>query len=199
MRVRKSSISTCRTPGALPTYYIIAPAEASSNLARYDGVRYGLRELPEGANLQEMYAATRAAGFGAEVKRRILIGTYVLSAGFYDAYYTQAQKVRTLISRDFMNAFDEVDVILTPTAPTSAFALGEKTSDPLEMYLNDVFSVPASLAGLPAMSVPAGLDRGGLPLGLHLIGRPFDEQGVLNAGLAIERRAGFSAKPAKWW
>jgi aspartyl-tRNA(Asn)/glutamyl-tRNA(Gln) amidotransferase subunit A len=162
-------------------------------------VRYGLRELPEGANLQEMYAATRAAGFGAEVKRRILIGTYVLSAGFYDAYYTQAQKVRTLISRDFMNAFDEVDVILTPTAPTSAFALGEKTSDPLEMYLNDVFSVPASLAGLPAMSVPAGLDRGGLPLGLHLIGRPFDEQGVLNAGLAIERRAGFSAKPAKWW
>ncbi|EGD57898.1 aspartyl/glutamyl-tRNA amidotransferase subunit A [Novosphingobium nitrogenifigens DSM 19370] len=192
-------INLPHTRYALPTYYIIAPAEASSNLARYDGVRYGLRELPEGANLQEMYAATRAAGFGAEVKRRILIGTYVLSAGFYDAYYTQAQKVRTLISRDFMNAFDEVDVILTPTAPTSAFALGEKTSDPLEMYLNDVFSVPASLAGLPAMSVPAGLDRGGLPLGLHLIGRPFDEQGVLNAGLAIERRAGFSAKPAKWW
>jgi aspartyl-tRNA(Asn)/glutamyl-tRNA(Gln) amidotransferase subunit A len=192
-------ISLPHTQYALATYYIIAPAEASSNLARYDGVRYGLRDLPEGANLQEMYAATRAAGFGAEVKRRILIGTYVLSAGFYDAYYTQAQKVRTLISRDFMNAFEQVDLILTPTAPTSAFALGEKTSDPLEMYLNDVFSVPASLAGLPAMSVPAGLCSAGLPLGLHLIGRPFDEQGVLNAGLAIERRAGFDAKPTKWW
>ena len=192
-------ISLPHTKYALPTYYIIAPAEASSNLARYDGVRYGLRELPDGANLQDMYAATRAAGFGAEVKRRILIGTYVLSAGFYDAYYTQAQKVRTLISRDFKNAFTEVDVILAPTAPTAAFALGEKSDDPLAMYLNDVFSVPASLAGLPAMSVPAGVDRNGLPLGLQIIGKAFDEQGVLNAGLAIEQRAGFAAKPAKWW
>ncbi|QCI93459.1 Asp-tRNA(Asn)/Glu-tRNA(Gln) amidotransferase subunit GatA [Novosphingobium sp. EMRT-2] len=192
-------ISLPHTKYALPTYYIIAPAEASSNLARYDGVRYGLRELPDGANLQDMYAATRAAGFGAEVKRRILIGTYVLSAGFYDAYYTQAQKVRTLISHDFKNAFTEVDVILAPTAPTTAFALGEKSDDPLAMYLNDVFSVPASLAGLPAMSVPAGLDRNGLPLGLQIIGKAFDEQGVLNAGLAIEQRAGFAAKPEKWW
>jgi aspartyl-tRNA(Asn)/glutamyl-tRNA(Gln) amidotransferase subunit A len=183
---------------ALATYYIIAPAEASSNLARYDGVRYGLRDLPDGANLQEMYAATRAAGFGDEVKRRILIGTYVLSAGFYDAYYTQAQKVRTLIARDFEEAFKQVDVILAPTAPTPAFALGEK-SNPLDMYLGDVFSVPASLAGLPAMSVPSGLSSDGLPLGLQIIGRPFDEQGVLNAGLAIEQRAGFSAKPTKWW
>ncbi|ABD27268.1 aspartyl/glutamyl-tRNA(Asn/Gln) amidotransferase subunit A [Novosphingobium aromaticivorans DSM 12444] len=192
-------ISLPHTKYALPTYYIIAPAEASSNLARYDGVRYGLRDLPEGAGLQDMYAATRAAGFGPEVKRRILIGTYVLSAGFYDAYYTQAQKVRTLISHDFTNAFREVDVILAPTAPSSAFALGEKSADPLEMYLNDVFSVPASLAGLPAMSVPAGLDRNGLPLGLQVIGRAFDEQGVLNAGLALEQRARFSARPAKWW
>ncbi|MFM2370428.1 MAG: hypothetical protein RIS85_150, partial [Pseudomonadota bacterium] len=160
-------ISLPHTKYALPTYYIIAPAEASSNLARYDGVRYGLRDLPQGAGLQDMYAATRAAGFGPEVKRRILIGTYVLSAGFYDAYYTQAQKVRALISRDFTEAFKQVDVILAPTAPSSAFALGEKSADPLEMYLNDVFSVPASLAGLPAMSVPAGLDRNGLPLGLQ--------------------------------
>ncbi len=192
-------ISLPHTKYALPTYYIIAPAEASSNLARYDGVRYGLRDLPEGAGLQDMYAATRAAGFGAEVKRRILIGTYVLSAGFYDAYYTQAQKVRTLISRDFKDAFASVDVILAPTAPSAAFALGEKSADPLEMYLNDVFSVPASLAGLPAMSVPAGLNSQGLPLGLQLIGRPFDEQGVLDAGLAIEQRAGFAAKPEQWW
>jgi aspartyl-tRNA(Asn)/glutamyl-tRNA(Gln) amidotransferase subunit A len=192
-------ISLPHTKYALPTYYIIAPAEASSNLARYDGVRYGLRDLPDGANLQDMYAATRAAGFGAEVKRRILIGTYVLSAGFYDAYYTQAQKVRTLISRDFTEAFKGCDVILAPTTPSAAFALGEKSADPLEMYLNDVFSVPASLAGLPAMSVPAGLNREGLPLGLQLIGRPFDEQGVLNAGLAIEQRAGFAARPERWW
>lgn len=192
-------IALPHTRYALPAYYIIAPAEASSNLARYDGVRYGLRDLPDGANLQDMYAATRAAGFGAEVKRRILIGTYVLSAGFYDAYYTQAQKVRTLISRDFKDAFGEVDVILAPTAPSAAFALGDKTSDPLSMYLNDVFAVPASLAGLPAMSVPGGLNREGLPLGLQIIGKPFDEQGVLNAGLAIEQRAGFTAKPAKWW
>ncbi|MFM9937642.1 MAG: Asp-tRNA(Asn)/Glu-tRNA(Gln) amidotransferase subunit GatA [Novosphingobium sp.] len=192
-------INLTHTKYALPAYYIIAPAEASSNLARYDGVRYGLRDLPQGAGLQDMYAATRAAGFGAEVKRRILIGTYVLSAGFYDAYYTQAQKVRTLIARDFMDAFQSVDVILAPTAPTAAFGLGEMVSDPLAMYLNDVFAVPASLAGLPAMSVPAGLDRQGLPLGLQLIGRPFDEQGVLDAGLAIEARAGFTARPAKWW
>ncbi|AIT81319.1 Asp-tRNA(Asn)/Glu-tRNA(Gln) amidotransferase subunit GatA [Novosphingobium pentaromativorans] len=192
-------ISLPHTKYALPAYYIIAPAEASSNLARYDGVRYGLRDLPDGANLQDMYAATRAAGFGAEVKRRILIGTYVLSAGFYDAYYTQAQKVRTLISQDFARAFEECDVILAPTTPTASFALGEKSDDPLSMYLNDVFSVPASLAGLPAMSVPAGMNREGLPLGLQVIGKAFDEQGVLNAGLAIEQRAGFTAKPAKWW
>ena len=192
-------ISLPHTKYALPAYYIIAPAEASSNLARYDGVRYGLRELPDGAGLQDMYAATRAAGFGAEVKRRILIGTYVLSAGFYDAYYTQAQKVRTLISRDFAEAFSKCDVILAPTAPTAAFGLGEKSDDPLAMYLNDVFAVPASLAGLPAMSVPAGLNRQGLPLGLQIIGRPFDEQGVLNAGLAIEQRAGFVARPERWW
>jgi aspartyl-tRNA(Asn)/glutamyl-tRNA(Gln) amidotransferase subunit A len=192
-------VSLPHTKYALPAYYIVAPAEASSNLARYDGVRYGLRELPDGAGLQDMYAATRAAGFGAEVKRRILIGTYVLSAGFYDAYYTQAQKVRTLISLDFKGAFESCDVILTPTAPSAAFALGEKSADPLEMYLNDVFSVPASLAGLPAMSVPAGLNREGLPLGLHLIGNMFDEQGVLNAGLAIERAAGFAGRPERWW
>ncbi|MES2495324.1 MAG: Asp-tRNA(Asn)/Glu-tRNA(Gln) amidotransferase subunit GatA [Pseudomonadota bacterium] len=192
-------VSLPHTRYALPTYYIIAPAEASSNLARYDGVRYGLRDLPDGANLQDMYAATRAAGFGPEVKRRILIGTYVLSAGFYDAYYTKAQKVRALIARDFEQAFKQVDVLLTPTAPSAAFALGEKSADPLEMYLNDVFTVPASLAGVPAMSVPAGLDAQGLPLGLQIIGRPLDEQGVLNAGLAIEQRAGFSAQPQNWW
>ncbi len=192
-------VSLPHTKYALPAYYIIAPAEASSNLARYDGVRYGLRELPDGANLQDMYAATRAAGFGAEVKRRILIGTYVLSAGFYDAYYTQAQKVRALIARDFDQAFEQCDVILAPTAPTAAFGLGEKSDDPLAMYLNDVFAVPASLAGLPAMSVPAGVNREGLPLGLQIVGRAFDEQGVLNAGLAIEARAMFSAKPEKWW
>ncbi|MBO9519294.1 MAG: Asp-tRNA(Asn)/Glu-tRNA(Gln) amidotransferase subunit GatA [Porphyrobacter sp.] len=192
-------VSLPHTKYALPTYYIVAPAEASSNLARYDGVRYGLRELPDGANLQDMYAATRAAGFGDEVKRRILIGTYVLSAGFYDAYYTQAQKVRTLIARDFENAWAQCDVILAPTTPTAAFPLGDKVDDPLAMYLNDVFSVPASLAGLPAMSVPAAINSDGLPLGLQIIGKAFDEQGVLNAGLAIEQRAGFSAKPEKWW
>jgi len=192
-------VSLPHTKYALPTYYIIAPAEASSNLARYDGVRYGQRDLPEGAGLQDMYAATRAAGFGPEVKRRIMIGTYVLSAGFYDAYYTQAQKVRTLISRDFERAFEQCDVLLTPTAPSAAFALGEKQADPLAMYLNDVFTVPASLAGLPAMSVPAGLDAQGLPLGLQIIGKALDEQGVLNAALAIEERAGFAARPDKWW
>ncbi|HWJ69066.1 MAG TPA: Asp-tRNA(Asn)/Glu-tRNA(Gln) amidotransferase subunit GatA [Sphingobium sp.] len=184
---------------ALPAYYIIAPAEASSNLARYDGVRYGLRDLPDGANLQEMYAATRAAGFGPEVKRRIIIGTYVLSAGFYDAYYTQAQKVRTLIAQDFARAFEQCDVILAPTTPSATFALGENSSDPLAMYLNDVFAVPASLAGLPAMSVPGGISKDGLPLGLQIIGPAFDEQTVLNAGLAIEERAGFTARPGQWW
>ena len=192
-------ISLPHTKYALPAYYIIAPAEASSNLARYDGVRYGLRDLPQGAGLQDMYAATRADGFGPEVKRRIMIGTYVLSAGFYDAYYTQAQKVRTLIARDFEQAFANCDVILAPTAPSAAFGLGEKMADPLAMYLNDVFAVPASLAGLPAMSVPAALNREGLPLGLQIIGKAFDEQGVLNAGLAIEERAGFAARAEKWW
>ena len=191
-------ISLPHTKYALPTYYIIAPAEASSNLARYDGVRYGLRDAPEGGNLDAMYAATRATGFGAEVKRRIMIGTYVLSAGFYDAYFTKAQKVRALIKQDFRDAFGNCDVILTPTAPSAAFGIGE-TTDPLAMYLNDVFAVPASLAGLPAMSVPGGLDGQGLPLGLHLIGNELDEQGVLNAGLAIEERAGFTARPEKWW
>ncbi|MCL6740353.1 Asp-tRNA(Asn)/Glu-tRNA(Gln) amidotransferase subunit GatA [Sphingomonas sp. RB56-2] len=191
-------ISLPHTKYALPTYYIIAPAEASSNLARYDGVRYGLREMGV-KSLDDMYAATRADGFGAEVKRRIMIGTYVLSAGFYDAYFTKAQKVRTLIKRDFTEAFRDCDFILTPTAPSAAFGLQEKMSDPLAMYLNDVFAVPASLAGLPAMSVPGGLDSQGLPLGIHLIGREMDEQGVLNAGLAIEERAGFTARPKKWW
>jgi aspartyl-tRNA(Asn)/glutamyl-tRNA(Gln) amidotransferase subunit A len=190
-------ISLPHTKYALPTYYIIAPAEASSNLARYDGVRFGLRV--EGVKtLDDMYAATRAAGFGAEVKRRIMIGTYVLSAGFYDAYFTKAQKVRALIKRDFREAFTKCDVILTPTAPSAAFGIGE-TTDPLAMYLNDVFAVPASLAGLPAMSVPGGLDGQGLPLGLHLVGNELDEQIVLDAGLAIEERAGFTARPEKWW
>ena len=192
-------VSLPHTKYALPAYYIIAPAEASSNLARYDGVRYGLRDLPDGAGLQDMYATTRAAGFGPEVKRRIMIGTYVLSAGFYDAYYTQAQKVRTLIAQDFDEAFKLCDVILAPTTPTASFGLGEMVSDPLAMYLNDVFAVPASLAGLPAMSVPAGLNAQGLPLGLQIIGRAFDEQGVLNAGLALEARAGFTARPEQWW
>jgi aspartyl-tRNA(Asn)/glutamyl-tRNA(Gln) amidotransferase subunit A len=192
-------VSLPHTKYALPAYYIIAPAEASSNLARYDGVRYGLRDLPEGAGLQDMYAATRAAGFGPEVKRRIMIGTYVLSAGFYDAYFTQASKVRSLIARDFERAWESCDLLLTPTAPSAAFALGEKSDDPLAMYLNDVFTVPSSLAGLPAMSVPGGLDSVGLPLGLQVIGKALDEQGVLNACLAIEERAGFVARPDIWW
>jgi len=192
-------VSLPHTKYALPAYYIIAPAEASSNLSRYDGVRYGLRDLPDGAGLQDMYAATREAGFGPEVKRRIMIGTYVLSAGYYDAYYTQAQKVRTLISQDFDKAWNSCDLLLTPTAPSAAFGLGEKSDDPLAMYLNDVFTVPSSLAGLPAMSVPAGLDGKGLPLGLQIIGKALDEQSVFNAGLAIEERAGFVAKPEQWW
>jgi len=191
-------VSLPHTKYALPTYYIIAPAEASSNLARYDGVRYGKRSPGEGG-IDGMYRATRHDGFGKEVKRRIMIGTYVLSAGFYDAYFNQAQKVRTLIARDFQKVFEQVDLILTPTAPSAAFALGDKTSDPLAMYLNDVFAVPASLAGLPAMSVPAGLDGQGLPLGLQLIGRAFDEQGVLDAGLALEERSTFTHRAEAWW
>ncbi|HLY55025.1 MAG TPA: Asp-tRNA(Asn)/Glu-tRNA(Gln) amidotransferase subunit GatA [Stellaceae bacterium] len=187
-------ISLPLTRYALPTYYIIAPAEASANLARYDGVRFGLR-VP-GATLDEMYENTRAAGFGAEVKRRVLIGTYVLSAGYYDAYYIKAQRVRTLIARDFDRAFERVDVILTPTTPSAAFAIGEKLDDPLAMYLNDVFTVPASLAGLPAISVPAGLSEDGLPLGLHLIGRAFDEETVLRAAGVLETAAAFTARPS---
>jgi aspartyl-tRNA(Asn)/glutamyl-tRNA(Gln) amidotransferase subunit A len=192
-------VSLPHTRHALPTYYIIAPAEASSNLARYDGVRYGLRVAPERGSLDEMYQATRAAGFGDEVKRRIMIGTYVLSAGFYDAYFNRAQKVRTLIARDFDRVWKDVDLLLTPTTPSAAFALGEKSDDPVAMYLNDVFAVPASLAGLPAISVPAGLNAEGLPLGLQIIGKALDEQGVLNAALAFEERAGFVARPEAWW
>jgi aspartyl-tRNA(Asn)/glutamyl-tRNA(Gln) amidotransferase subunit A len=192
-------VSLPHTRYALPTYYIIAPAEASSNLARYDGVRYGKRVAPENGSLDDMYNATRAAGFGAEVKRRIMIGTYVLSAGFYDAYFNQAQKVRALIARDFERVWEQCDLLLTPTAPSAAFGLGEKSDDPIAMYLNDVFAVPASLAGLPAISVPAGLNAQGLPLGLQIIGKALDEQGVLNAGLAFEERAGFTARPEAWW
>jgi aspartyl-tRNA(Asn)/glutamyl-tRNA(Gln) amidotransferase subunit A len=192
-------VSLPHTKYALPAYYIIAPAEASSNLARYDGVRYGLRVQPAQGGLQDMYEATRAAGFGAEVKRRIMIGTYVLSAGFYDAYFNQAQKVRALIARDFDHAWERCDLLLTPTAPSAAFGLGEKSADPIAMYLNDVFAVPASLAGLPAMSVPAGLDGQGLPLGLQIVGKALDEQGVLNAALAFEERAGFTARAEAWW
>ncbi|MBC8339929.1 MAG: Asp-tRNA(Asn)/Glu-tRNA(Gln) amidotransferase subunit GatA [Alphaproteobacteria bacterium] len=186
-------VSLPHTQYALPTYYIVAPAEASSNLARYDGVRYGLR-VP-GDSLDDMYEATRGEGFGEEVRRRVLIGTYVLSAGYYDAYYIKAQKLRTLIARDFQNAFADVDVLLTPTAPSAAFVIGEKMDDPVAMYLNDIFTVPASLAGLPAISVPAGLDGDGLPLGLHLIAKPFDEATLFRAAFALEDAAGFDAKP----
>ncbi|MDA0664774.1 MAG: amidase family protein, partial [Proteobacteria bacterium] len=186
-------ISLPHTKYALPTYYIVAPAEASSNLARYDGVRYGLRV--EGDSIQEMYENTRGEGFGAEVKRRILIGTYVLSAGYYDAYYLKAQKVRTRIADDFRNAWKKVDAILTPTTPSAAFAQGDKMDDPIAMYLNDVFTVPASLAGLPGISVPAGLSADGLPLGLQLIGRPFDEETVFRVAHVLEDAAGFDAKP----
>ncbi|MEE4349898.1 MAG: Asp-tRNA(Asn)/Glu-tRNA(Gln) amidotransferase subunit GatA [Pacificimonas sp.] len=192
-------VSLPHTKYALPTYYIIAPAEASSNLARYDGVRYGRRETPEGGNLIDMYEATRSAGFGDEVKRRVMIGTYVLSAGYYDAYYLKAQKVRRLIQQDFEAVWERCDLLLTPTAPSAAFAAGDKLDDPIAMYLNDVFCVPASLAGLPAMSVPGGLSDDGLPLGLQLVGKPMDEQGVLNAGLALEQAAGFTARAEKWW
>jgi aspartyl-tRNA(Asn)/glutamyl-tRNA(Gln) amidotransferase subunit A len=186
-------VSLPMTKYALPTYYIVAPAEASSNLARYDGVRFGLRE--PGETLEEMYENTRAKGFGAEVRRRILIGTYVLSAGYYDAYYLKAQQVRTLVARDFDQAFANVDVLLTPTAPSAAFAIGEKTDDPIAMYMNDVFTVPASLAGLPGISVPAGLSADGLPLGLQVIGRAFDEETVLRTGAVIESAAQFAARP----
>ena len=186
-------ISLPHTSYALPAYYIVAPAEASSNLARYDGVRYGLR-VP-GADLTEMYENTRGDGFGAEVKRRVLIGTYVLSAGYYDAYYNKARRVRSLILRDFTRAFETVDAILTPTAPSEAFAVGEKMDDPIAMYLNDVFTVPASLAGLPAISVPAGLGASGLPLGLHLIGRAFDEETLFRTAGVLEAAAGFDAVP----
>lgn len=186
-------ISLPHTKYALPTYYIIAPAEASSNLARYDGVRYGLR-VP-GNTLDEMYENTRAAGFGAEVRRRILIGTYVLSAGYYDAYYLKAQKVRTLIFQDFQEAWKKCDVILTPTAPSAAFGIGDKADDPIAMYLNDVFTVPVNLAGLPGMSVPAGLSGEGLPLGLQLIGRPFDEPTLFRVGGVLETAANFKARP----
>ncbi|HEY8351810.1 MAG TPA: Asp-tRNA(Asn)/Glu-tRNA(Gln) amidotransferase subunit GatA [Sphingomonadales bacterium] len=189
-------VSLPHTKYALATYYIISPAEASSNLARYDGVRYGLRV--NGGNLNEMYARTRSAGFGAEVKRRILIGTYVLSAGYYEAYYLKAQKVRALIARDFAEAFAQVDVLLTPTAPKGAFGVGE-TTDPITMYLNDIFTVPASLAGRPAISVPAGLDDRGLPVGLQLIGREFDEETLLNVAEVMEQAAGFTARPDVWW
>jgi aspartyl-tRNA(Asn)/glutamyl-tRNA(Gln) amidotransferase subunit A len=192
-------VSLPHTKYALPAYYIIAPAEASSNLARYDGVRYGLRVQPAQGGLNDMYEATRAAGFGAEVKRRIMIGTYVLSAGFYDAYFNQAQKVRALIARDFEQVWEQCDLLLTPTAPSAAFGLGEKMADPIAMYLNDVFAVPASLAGLPAISVPAGLDAQGLPLGLQIVGKALDEQGVLDAALAFEERAGFTARAEAWW
>ncbi len=186
-------ISLPHTKYALPAYYIVAPAEASSNLARYDGIRYGLRA--EGKDLAELYEQTRAEGFGWEVKRRIMIGTYVLSAGYFDAYYLRAQKIRTLIARDFEQAFAQCDFILTPTAPSAAFAIGENSDDPIAMYLNDVFTVTANLAGLPGISVPAGLSADGLPLGLQIIGQPFGEVALFNAAEAMEKAAGFSKRP----
>jgi len=189
-------ISLPHTKYALPTYYIVAPAEASSNLARYDGVRFGLRVAERDSDLRDLYERTREAGFGAEVRRRIMIGTYVLSAGYYDAYYLKAQKVRALIARDFRQAWEKVDAIVTPATPSAAFAEGENTDDPIKMYLNDVFTVTANLAGLPGLAVPAGLDPQGLPLGLQVIGRPFDEETVFAVGAAIERAAGFAALPA---
>ncbi len=195
-------ISLPHTKYALPAYYVIAPAEASSNLARYDGVRYGHRAtLGTGDGITEMYEKTRAEGFGAEVQRRVMIGTYVLSAGFYDAYYNRARKVRALIKRDFEQVFAQgIDAILTPATPSAAFGLGEMANaDPVQMYLNDVFTVTVNLAGLPGISVPAGSDRQGLPLGLQLIGRPWEEGDLLNTAQVLERAAGFAAKPAKWW
>ncbi|WP_333807759.1 Asp-tRNA(Asn)/Glu-tRNA(Gln) amidotransferase subunit GatA [Phenylobacterium sp.] len=190
-------VSLPHTRYALPAYYIVAPAEASSNLARYDGMRYGLRA--EASSLTDTYEKSRAEGFGEEVKRRILIGAYVLSAGYYDAYYLRALKVRRRIADDFTEAFGKVDALLTPTAPSAAFALGENADDPVAMYLNDIFTVTVNLAGLPGMSVPAGLDAKGLPLGLQLIGRPLDEGLLFSLGGAIEKAAGFSLKPARWW
>ncbi|WP_025312205.1 Asp-tRNA(Asn)/Glu-tRNA(Gln) amidotransferase subunit GatA [Roseicyclus elongatus] len=194
-------ISLPHTKYALPAYYVIAPAEASSNLARYDGVRFGYRaKLEQGDGITEMYEKTRADGFGAEVKRRVMVGTYVLSAGFYDAYYNRARKVRALIKRDFDVVFAEgVDAILTPATPSAAFQLGQEFDDPVQMYLNDVFTVTVNLAGLPGISVPAGLDAKGLPLGLQLIGRPWEEGDLLNTAYAMETAAGFVAKPEKWW
>lgn len=192
-------ISLPHTKYALPAYYIVAPAEASSNLARYDGVRYGLRE--QGKDIVEMYEKTRAAGFGAEVKRRIMIGTYVLSAGYYDAYYVRAQKIRTLIKRDFETVYAQgIDAVLTPATPSAAFGIGEKGSaDPVEMYLNDVFTVTVNMAGLPGIAVPAGLDAQGLPLGLQLIGRPFDEETLFSLGEVIEQAAGRFPVGERWW
>ena len=195
-------ISLPHTKYALPTYYVIAPAEASSNLARYDGVRYGHRaKLEAGDGITEMYEKTRAEGFGHEVQRRVMVGTYVLSAGFYDAYYNRARKVRALIKRDFEQVFaDGVDAILTPATPSAAFGLGEmKDADPVQMYLNDVFTVTVNLAGLPGISVPGGMDRQGLPLGLQLIGKPWEEGELLNCAYALEQATGFVEKPGKWW
>ena len=191
------NISLPHTKYALPAYYIVAPAEASSNLARYDGVKYGHRS--KGNNLLEMYENTRSDGFGNEVKRRILIGTYVLSSGYYDAYYLKAQKVRQLIKNDFDKVFNDVNAILTPSTPSAAFKIGEKKDDPVSMYLNDIFTVPVNLAGLPAISVPVGYDKNNLPLGLQLIGKPFDEQTILNLSLAIEKSANFKRKINVWW
>lgn len=194
-------ISLPHTKYALPAYYVVAPAEASSNLARYDGVRYGHRaKLSHGDGITEMYEKTRAEGFGDEVKRRIMIGTYVLSAGFYDAYYNRARRVRALIKKDFEDAFEAgVDAILTPATPSAAFELGQEFDDPVQMYLNDVFTVTVNLAGLPGIAVPAGLDKQGLPLGLQLIGKPWEEGALMNVAQAIEDRAGFVSKPSKWW
>jgi len=186
-------VSLPHTKYGLATYYIVAPAEASSNLARYDGVRFGART--EGENLAKLYENTRAEGFGAEVQRRVLIGTYVLSAGYYDAYYLKAQKVRALILKDFTDVFAKVDALVTPTAPSAAFAQGEKMDDPITMYLNDIFTVPANMSGIPGLSVPAGLDGQGLPLGLQVLGKPFDEETVFAVGAAIERAANFTALP----
>ncbi len=190
-------ISLPHTKYALPAYYIVAPAEASSNLARYDGVRYGNRVSAD--EIAEMYMKTRAQGFGAEVKRRILIGTYVLSSGYYDAYYTKAQKVRTLIKRDFDEAFEDIDVVLTPTTPGPAFGINEVMGDPVQMYLNDIFTVTVNMAGLPGISVPAGMSGEGTPLGLQLIGKPFDEATLLQVGQVIEEAAGDLPKPENWW
>lgn len=191
-------ISLPLTKYALPVYYIVAPAEASSNLARYDGVKYGHR-ADDFNDIQSMYENTRAEGFGDEVKRRILIGTYVLSAGYYDAYYLRAQKVRKKIFDEFTDAFNKVDLILTPSTPSAAFALGEQSADPLQMYLNDIFTVTGNLAGLPGASVPAGLDKQGLPLGLQLLARPFDEETMFKGMYALEQAANFTAKPTEWW